>query len=169
MGCLLDVLIPERFRDRHRAHVAEFARTGTTSRRMGAQAILVGLRRNGEEFPIEASISQYVDEDGKRLTVILRDVTERVRTQALLAASEARMRGILDSAMDAIITVDERQIVVLFNKAAESMFRTTREEAIGAPLVDVHPRALSRLACRARACVRRRRARRRGGWPTRAS
>jgi len=139
VGCSLDILIPERFRDRHRAHVAQFARTGTTSRRMGAQAILVGLRRNGEEFPIEASISQYMDHDGRRLTVILRDVTARVRAQSLLAASEARMRGILDSAMDAIITVDERQNVVLFNRAAESMFRSTRAEAIGAPLATFIP------------------------------
>jgi PAS domain S-box-containing protein len=134
VGQPLDTLIPERFRQRHRAHVETFARTGTTSRRMGTQAVLAGLRRNGEEFPIEASISQYTDEDGKRLTVILRDVTERLRTLSLLAASEARMRGILDSAMDAIITVDESQHIVMFNRAAEEMFGATREEAIGAPL-----------------------------------
>jgi PAS domain S-box-containing protein len=134
IGQPLEVLIPERFRERHHAHVEAFAHTGTTSRRMGTQAVLAGLRRNGEEFPIEASISQYTDEDGKHLTVILRDVTERVRTLSRLATSEARMRGILDSAMDAIITVNEHQNIVLFNKAAEDMFGATRDEALGTPL-----------------------------------
>jgi PAS domain S-box-containing protein len=139
VGRPLDVLIPERFRARHHEHVDAFAHTGTTSRRMGTHAVLAGLRRNGEEFPLEASISQYTGEGGKRLTVIVRDVTERVRTQSLLASSEARMRGILDSAMDAIITVDRHQNVVMFNKAAEEMFGTTRAEAIGAPLTTFIP------------------------------
>ncbi len=138
-GRPLEVLIPERFRGMHRRHVEAFARTGTTSRRMGVQAVLVALRKNGQEFPIEASISQYEGEDGKHLTVILRDVTERMRAQSQLAASEARMRGILDSAMDAIITVNEDQHVVLFNKAAEAMFGTSRKEALGAPLATFIP------------------------------
>src|SRR5690349_2693043 len=109
MGQSLEVLIPARFHAAHRAHVARFRDTGVTSRRMGGANALVALRANGEEFPIEASISQHV-EDGRRiLTVILRDVTERTRAEAMLAHSEARLRGILDSAMDAIITVDEQQ------------------------------------------------------------
>jgi PAS domain S-box-containing protein len=86
------------------------------------------------EFPIEASISQHSEDGGKLFTVILRDVTERVRSEEMLARSEARLRGILDSAMDAIITVDERQHIVLFNKAAEEVFGCGRDEAIGAPL-----------------------------------
>src|SRR6185437_13594374 len=85
-------------------------------------------------FPIEASISQH-DEGGRKLyTVILRDVTQRVEGERLLARSEARLRGILDSAMDAIITVDSRQHVVLFNSAAEEVFGCPRDQAIGAPL-----------------------------------
>jgi PAS domain S-box-containing protein len=139
VGQPLDVLIPERFRSRHRAHVDAFARTGTTSRRMGTQLLLSGLRRDGEEFPIEASICQYLEEGAARLTVILRDVTERVHAQSQLGASEARMRGIVDSAMDAIITVDQDQRVVLFNRAAESMFRVTAGDAIGAPLATFIP------------------------------
>jgi PAS domain S-box-containing protein len=134
LGEPLDKLLPERFRSGHRTHIEQFARIGTTSRRMGAQTVLMALRANGEEFPIEASISQHGDGGHKLLTVVLRDITERLRAESLLERSEARLRGILDSAMDAIITVDEAQHVVLFNAAAEAMFGCPRAEAIGAPL-----------------------------------
>ena len=134
LGEPLDKLLPVRFHDAHRGHIERFGRDGTTSRRMGAQSVLVALRANGEEFPIEASISQHGEAGKKLFTVILRDITERLRAESALERSEARLRGILDSAMDAIITVDEKQHVVLFNAAAETMFGCPRAEALGAPL-----------------------------------
>ena len=134
IGQPLDKLVPERFRAAHAAHVEEFGTTATTSRSMGSQTILYGLRANGEEFPIEASISQHEEDGAKLFTVILRDITLRVRNEELLARNESRLRGIVDSAMDAIITVDERQHILLFNAAAEEVFRCPRDEALGAPL-----------------------------------
>ena len=134
IGQSLDMLIPARLCETHRAHIDRFAATGVTSRRMGAHAVLTALRADGSEFPIEASISQHEQDGQKRFTVILRDVSERVRGQAMLARSEARLRGILDSAMDAIVTVDDDQRIVLFNAAAESMFLCSQHEAVGLPL-----------------------------------
>lgn len=134
LGQPLDMLLPQRFRSAHREHIEQFGMTGVTSRRMGLQTVVSGLRASGEEFPVEASISQ-VTQDGKKLfTVILRDIAERVGSERLLARSEARLRGILDSAMDAIITVDDDQKIVLFNAAAEAVFGCPRDQAIGAPL-----------------------------------
>lgn len=134
LGKTVDVLIPNRYRDAHHAHVERFGTTGATSRRMGDNTTLWGLRKSGEEFPIEASIS-HLTEDGHRLyTVILRDVTNRVRAETALAQSEERLRGILESAMDAIITVDEAQKIVFFNAAAERVFRCSRVDAAGASL-----------------------------------
>ena len=134
IGQPLSMLIPERFRATHEGHVERFGRTAVTSRGMGAQTVLHGVRANGEEFAIEASISQHVESGSKLFTVILRDVSQRLRAEASQARSEARLRGILDSAMDAIITVDESQRIVLFNTAAEEVFRCPREEAVGASL-----------------------------------
>jgi len=134
LGSPLERFIPERYRAAHAQHVRQFGATGTSSRRMGHQRIVAGLRANGEEFPIDASISQITERGQHFYTVILRDVSQRVQAAEALARSETRLRGILDSAMDAIVTVDERQHILLFNAAAERVFRCSREEAIGAPL-----------------------------------
>jgi len=92
LGRPLDMLIPERLRTSHRAHIENFGRAGVTSRRMGDPRVLYGLRASGQEFPIEASISQH-SEAGKRLfTVILRDVTERVRAEEALRRSKEDLR-----------------------------------------------------------------------------
>ena len=134
LGQPLDKLIPERFRQGHRTYIERFDEAGVTTRRMGGQTVLMALRANGEEFAIEASISQHTEDNRKLFTVILRDITERVRAEDMLTRSETRLRGILDSAMDGIITIDANQHIVLFNVAAEVMFGCPREEALGAPL-----------------------------------
>ncbi|HYG35022.1 MAG TPA: PAS domain S-box protein, partial [Clostridia bacterium] len=81
IGQMMDRFIPQRFREAHRHHVDSFGRRGTTNRAMGHLQPLSGLRADGEEFPIEASISQ-AQVDGKRIyTVIIRDITERQQAE----------------------------------------------------------------------------------------
>ena len=77
LGQSLGRLIPERFRAAHAGHIRKFEQTHVTHRRADALGTIFGLRANGEEFPIEASISQTTDSGAKLFTVILRDVTER--------------------------------------------------------------------------------------------
>ncbi len=81
LGQPLDRFIPERFREAHRGFVAAFGRTGVTSRAMGNLHPLSGLRADGEEFPIEASISHIEVGGEQTYTVILRDITERKRAE----------------------------------------------------------------------------------------
>jgi PAS domain S-box-containing protein len=92
MGKPIEVLIPERLRAAHHGHIERFGSTGTTSRRMGDRTVLVGLRSSGEEFPIEASISQIREEGSRFYTVILRDVTERVLAEHALRQSKDELR-----------------------------------------------------------------------------
>ncbi|KVE36857.1 PAS domain S-box protein [Burkholderia sp. BDU5] len=92
IGSPLARFIPERFRAAHARHVEQFGVTGVSDRQMGRQRVLFGLRENGEEFPIEASISQIRDGSGKLYTVMLRDVTERVRAETALRQSREELR-----------------------------------------------------------------------------
>ncbi len=92
LGSPLERFIPQRFRGAHAAHIRGFAEAGITSRAMGKLGTLSGLRINGEEFPLEASISQADLGGGKLFTVIIRDITERRRAeqqQSLLLAELA--------------------------------------------------------------------------------
>jgi PAS domain S-box-containing protein len=77
IGDTLDKLIPARFRPGHGEHIRNFAKSSIDARRMGERREISGLRRNGEEFPAEASISKLSVGDQRIFTVVLRDVTER--------------------------------------------------------------------------------------------
>lgn len=134
LGQHISRFMPVRYRHAHEAHIQRFAQTGVTNRQMGSLGAISGLRADGEEFPIEASISQ-VEVGGERLsTVILRDITERKAAEDALIESRRRMEGIVESAMDALISVDEQQRIIVFNPAAERMFGVDAAEAVGAPI-----------------------------------
>lgn len=134
IGKPLDLLIPERFRARHKAHIERFSATGETSRRLGELGEVVGLRASAEEFLVEASISQTGSSPNKIFTAFLRDITERKRAELVLRASELRLEGVIASVAEGIISVDSDFRIVLFNPAAEHMFGRSREEMTGQPL-----------------------------------
>ena len=102
IGRPMTQLIPERFHAGHGEHVRRFGATGVTTRRMSGSTVVYGRRANGEEFPVDASISQLPTPEGKLFTVILRDVTERMRAEQEQTRLAARLADLLDSAMDAI-------------------------------------------------------------------
>ncbi|MDE3088487.1 MAG: PAS domain S-box protein [Chloroflexota bacterium] len=97
IGQPIDRFIPERFRDAHREHVQAFGATGVTNRSMGTLGTLIGLRADGEEFPIEASISQIQVAGSKIYTAILRDITERKQAERRQAAQHAVTRALAES------------------------------------------------------------------------
>ena len=81
IGQPLSVLLPERFHEAHARHIQRFGKAQEVARRMGQRQEIVGRRKDGAEFPAEASISR-LDLPGRRLyTVLLRDITERQQLQ----------------------------------------------------------------------------------------
>ncbi len=98
IGRSIDALIPAPLRAKHKAHIQRFAAEGVTSRNMRSLGELRALRRDGSEFPIEASIS-VVEAAGEQLfTAILRDISERKQAEAALSESEQRFQTMANSA-----------------------------------------------------------------------
>lgn len=81
LGQPLDRFIPQKLREAHRQHIRTFGNTGTSSRSMCSPGTLMGVRADGEEFPVEATISQVKTASENLYTVILRDITVRKRTE----------------------------------------------------------------------------------------
>lgn len=86
-------LAPERLRAQQAEFLREFAASGQAHRMMGQGGEIVGLRKGGEEFPLEASISQTGEGDEKLFTLILRDISEKRRIESQFLRAQ-RMESI---------------------------------------------------------------------------
>lgn len=101
--------------------------------------------RHGEQLPAEISAAVIHLDSSPCIVSMVRDVAGRRRAEAALRASEARLSSVLDSAMDAILAVDERLRVTLFNQAAEGMFRCRADAVLGTPLATLISEAFQDL------------------------
>lgn len=93
LGCNIEILIPERVRAQHVHHVESFAASPVAARKMGERREIFALRKDGSEFPAEASIAKQVIDGRQAYMVVLRDVTERKLTEAALAAANSELEA----------------------------------------------------------------------------
>ncbi len=137
LGSSVSRFIPEQLRELHSEHIRRFGEQGITNRSMHLLGALTGVRSGGEEFPIEATISQ-VQADGQTLyTVILRDITERKQAEEALQASEHRWATTLRSIGDAVISTDPDGKIDFMNDVAQKLTGWTLDDARGRDLPDV--------------------------------
>ncbi|HNP28951.1 MAG TPA: PAS domain S-box protein [Nitrospirales bacterium] len=139
LGQPIDRFIPERYRTAHQQHFQQFGRNSEPFRHMGAAREIFGLRTGGEEFPIEATISQVqVKEKGKKLfTVVLRDVTERRHAQEMLKKEQQFITAILDTAGALVVVMNRLGQIIRFNRACERLTGFSFDEVRHRPIWEI--------------------------------
>ena len=132
MGQPLARFIPERFRSTHNEQIRQFAKTGVINRALGALGSLWALRATGEEFQIEASISQVEFDDKKISTVILRDITDEKMAEEALRRSEERFSKVFRSSpLPVTISTEAEGRYLDVNEAFLQMMKHERRDVIG--------------------------------------
>ncbi len=101
LGQPLTHLMPERYHEDHCAGVERMRKTGQ-SRIMGQAIDLHGLRKDGEEFPVELTLAMWVSSGETFYSGIIRDITERKQAEADLKASEERYAMVMGAINDGI-------------------------------------------------------------------
>jgi two-component system sensor kinase FixL len=130
IGQNVTMLMPSPYREQHDGYLESYRETGVP-KAIGRVREVQGRRKSGEVFPIELSVSEARDGDDVIYSAIIRDVTDRKRAEDALAESEARHRAVLDTALLAIIGIDEEGRVLSLNPAAQRLFGYAAEDVIG--------------------------------------
>ncbi|MEW5859096.1 MAG: PAS domain S-box protein [Cyanobacteriota bacterium] len=130
IGQSLDLLLPKRAAIAHRQHIRNFDTSTRPARKMGERNEVFGKRKDGIEFPAEASISKLELAGEKIFTVILRDITERKRGEEALS----QLASIVESSEDAIVGKTLDGIITSWNSGAERIYGYTAQEAKGQPI-----------------------------------
>ncbi len=91
-------------------------------------------RKDGTTLPVEVRVGLIELGGSEYKFALARDITERKRAELALRESEERLARILESAMDAIVTVSAGRRIILFNAAAETVFRCPARTALEQPL-----------------------------------
>ncbi|MEG4508191.1 PAS domain S-box protein [Microcoleus sp. F6_B4] len=139
LGQTLDRLLPERFAASHRQHVDRFAQSAQTARKMGKRGEIVGRRKDGTEFPAEASISQLELAGEKVFTVFLRDISDRKKAETALKESEARFQAFMNASPTAAWMTDRDGLLLYFNQTYSRMFDLPYDLAGKINLASIYP------------------------------
>jgi len=134
MGRNVSMLMPSPYREAHDGYLERYIQTGH-ARIIGIGREVVGLRKDGSQFPMELSVSEVRLAKRRLFTGFVRDITERKEAEKRLSYYAA----IVESTEDAIVGKSLDGIINSWNRGAEALFGYAREEALGQPISMIIP------------------------------
>ena len=110
-----------------------------SAQQIGTGIELIGLRKDGGEFPIEIMLSPLASAEGTLVTAAIRNISVRKAAETHLSQMEGRYRGLLEAAPDAMVVVNQGGEIVLLNVQAEKQFGYRRDELLGQKVTNIIP------------------------------
>src|ERR687897_585557 len=139
IGQPVTLLMPERYRELCVAGLHRYLRTGE-ARVVGGTTELVGLRKDGSEFPMEMTLAETLEEGERLFTGVIRDVTERKKLEKDIRESEERFRSLVQNTSDIITILEVDGTVRYISPALERVMGYKPEEQVGTnAFSSVHP------------------------------
>src|SRR5918993_4522434 len=139
IGQPVTLLMPERYRELCVAGLHRYLRTGE-AHVVGGTTELVGLRKDGSEFPIEMSLGETYEDGDRLFTGVIRDVTERKEIEKALEESGERIRTLLQNTSDIITLLESDGTIRYISPAVERVTGYSPEEQVGTNAFgSVHP------------------------------
>jgi PAS domain S-box-containing protein len=130
LGRNVTLLMPSPDHEQHDRYLSNYLET-RVPRIIGAGREVRGRRKDGSTFPLHVSVGQMEIDGQPAFTGILHDLSRRVAIEEALRKSEERLRSIVESAVDAIIVIDDRGAIQAFNPSAERLFGYRGDEVVG--------------------------------------
>ena len=131
LGKPIEIIIPERYRQAHGQGIKRVS-SGGPSHVIGKTVELAAVHKSGAEIPVELSLATWFLDDKRYFTGIIRDIEERKQ-------AEQKFRSVTESAIDAIISANNRGEIISWNQAATRILGYTEEEALGKRLEIIIP------------------------------
>ena len=129
-GQNVKMLMPSRYRDEHDRYLDSYHHTGV-KKIIGIGREVTGQRKDGSTFPMGLSVGE-AKLDGKSIFVgIIHDLSERERADREIRETAARMKALVETAVDGVIMIDAAGRVQMFNPACEKLFGYASAEVIG--------------------------------------
>lgn len=130
LGENVRMLMPDPYHSDHDEYIAAYLKTGQP-KIIGKIRMVVGLRKDGSQFPMHLSVGEMAAGDEKSFVGIVTDMTERVRVEEALSQTNAYNQAILDGTTYGIIATNREGVIQKFNRGAQKLLGYSPEEVIG--------------------------------------